>query len=335
LLLSLTAQRKDIADPKVIHEFAEQVEDQNTLNYLFLLTVADIRATNPNLWNSWRDALLRELFAATRWALRRGLERPLERAEKIEGLKNEARELLQTLGLTAETVDRVWKDLGDEYFLRYLPDEIAWHTIAISSCRENDFPLVLLRPVSQRGSPEIFVYATNQDFIFPHSTAVLDQLGLTVFDAKIITAKNGFVLNSYHVLEQSGRPIKDQLRQLDICSKLRDCLVNPGAAPLQVQRLEPRHTKHFPVPTQIEFKEDPEGRYTIIELVATDRPGLLSKVGQAFNRFGIRLHNAKISTIGSYAEDIFYITDLHNRPLNAEKLRQALHDAIVELVGKV
>jgi len=335
LLMSLTAQRKDISDPKVIHEFAEQVGDQNTLNHLFLLTVADIRATNPSLWNSWRDALLRELFATTRWALRRGLEKPLGRAEKIEGLKSEARELLQNLGLAAGTVDRVWKDLGDEYFQRYLPDEIAWHTIAISSCRVDDFPLVLLRPVSQRGSPEIFVYAKNQDFIFPHTTAVLDQLGLTIFDAKIITAKNGFVLNSYHVLEQSGRPIKDQLRQLDICRRLRDCLVKPGTAPLQVQRMEPRHTKHFPVPTQIDFKEDSEGRYTIIELVATDRPGLLSKVGQAFNRFGIRLHNAKISTIGSYAEDIFDITDLHNRPLHAEKLREALRETIVELVGKV
>jgi [protein-PII] uridylyltransferase len=89
------------------------------------------------------------------------------------------------------------------------------------------------------------------------------------------------------------------------------------------------------VPTQIVFKEDPDRRYTVIELVATDRPGLLSKVGQAFNRFGIRLHNAKISTIGVYAEDIFYITDLNNRPLHAEKLRDALRRAIVELVGKI
>lgn len=335
LLMSLTAQRKDISDPKVIHEFAEQVGDQNTLNHLFLLTVADIRATNPNLWNSWRDALLRDLYGATRWALRRGLENPLERAEKISGIKTEARELLASLGFSIDSVDRVWHDLGDDYFLRYMPEEIAWHTIAIASCRDEDFPLVLLRPMSQRGSPEIFLYARNQDFIFPHSTAVLDQLGLTIFDAKIITSNNGFVLNSYHVLEQSGRPIKDQLRQSDICNKLRNCLLSPTSAPVEVQRLEPRHTKHFQVPTQIAFKEDPDRRYTIIELVATDRPGLLSKVGQAFNRFGIRLHNAKISTIGSYAEDIFYITDLSNRPLHAEKLRDALRNAMVELVGKI
>jgi [protein-PII] uridylyltransferase len=335
LLMSLTAQRKDISDPRVIHEFAELVNDQNTLNHLFLLTVADIRATNPNLWNAWRDALLRDLFGSTRWALRRGLENPLERAEKVSGIMLEARDLIRSLRLDTTTTDRVWRDLGEDYFQRYMPEEIAWHTIAIASCHDEDLPLVLLRPMSQRGSPEIFVYAKNQDFIFPHSTAVLDQLGLTIFDAKIITAKNGYVLNSYHVLEQSGRPIRDQLRQIDICNKLRQCLVAPRSAPMEVQRLEPRHTKHFRVPTQIVFKEDPDGRYTVIELVATDRPGLLSKVGQAFNRFGIRLHNAKISTIGVYAEDIFYITDLNNRPLHAEKLRDALRRAIVELVGKI
>ncbi len=335
LLMSLTAQRKDISDPRIIHEFAELVQDQNTLNHLFLLTVADIRATNPNLWNAWRDALLRDLFGSTRWALRRGLDNPLERAEKVSGIMLEARELLGNLGLDTSTTDRIWRDLGEDYFQRYMPEEIAWHTIAIASCQDKHLPLVLLRPMSQRGSPEIFLYAKNQDFIFPHSTAVLDQLGLTIFDAKIITARNGYVLNSYHVLEQSGRPIRDQMRQIDICNKLRQCLASPRSAPLEVQRLEPRHTKHFQVPTQIIFKEDPDGRYTVIELVATDRPGLLSKVGQAFNRFGIRLHNAKISTIGVYAEDIFYITDLHNRPLHAEKLRDALRRAIVELVGKI
>ena len=333
LLMSLTAQRRDISDPKIIHEFAEQVEDQNRLNYLFLLTVADIRATNPTLWNSWRDALLRDLYAATRWALRRGLDNPLERAEQVAAIKAEARQLLDAHGMASEEIDRVWDDLGEEYFIRYLPDQIAWHTIAMASCRDQELPLVLLRPVSQRGSPEIFVYAHNRDYLFAHTTALLDQLGLTIFDAKIIGAGHGFVLHSYQVLEQSGRPIRDQMRQIDICHRLRTCLLHPETAPLKVERMEPRYTKHFQVPTRIEFKTDPEDRYTIIELVATDRPGLLSKVGQAFNRFGIRLHNAKISTIGSYAEDIFYITDLHDRPLHAARLKEALQSTITEMIG--
>ena len=334
LLMSMTAQRKDISNPEVIHEFATLVGDQNTLHHLYLLTVADIRATNPNLWNSWKSALLQELFTATRWAFRRGLERPLEQADKIRTVRAETRALLERLGIDAATTERVWDICPDEYFLRYLPEEIAWHTVAIGSCREDDLPLVLLRPMSQRGSAEIFIYARNGDFIFAHSTAILDQLGLTIFDAKIITARNGCVLSSYHVLEQTGEPIKDHRRQLQICGKLRECLLHPGTTPIQVQRREARQIRHFAVPTQVYYHEDPQNRHTIVELIATDRPGLLSKVGQAFNRAGIRLYNAKISTIGSRAEDIFYITDQADQPLTTETQKKHLAEVLVELVGE-
>lgn len=334
LLMSMTAQRKDINDPEIIYDFAIQVGDQNTLNHLYLLTVADIRATNPNLWNSWKDALLRELFTATRWAFRRGLERPLEQVDSIRTARGDARILLHKLGIPDPTTDQVWEAFPDEYFLRYLPEEIAWHTVAIGSCRDEDLPLVLLRPMSQRGSAEIFLYAHDQEFIFAHSTAVIDQLGLTIFDAKIITTPSGHVLYSYHVLEQTGEPIKDHHRQLQLCSKLRECLLNPGAAPIRVQRREAREIKHFTVPTQVYFHEDPQNRHTILELIATDRPGLLSKVGQAFARVGVRLFNARISTIGSRAEDIFYLSDPHNQPLADEAQKKRLADALVELVGE-
>lgn len=334
LLMSMTAQRKDINDPEVIREFATVVGDPSYLNHLYLLTVADIRATNPNLWNSWKGALLRELFTATRWAFRRGLENPLDLAEKIRASREESRALLHRLGLRESSIDQVWRTFVDDYFLRYLPDEIAWHTIAIASTQEQDLPLVLLRPVSQRGSAEVFLYAQDQDFIFSHSTAVLDQLGLTIFDAKVITTGNGFVLSSYHVLEQSGAPIRDQHRQVQICAKLRECLLHPTEEPIAVQRREPRVIKHFTVPTQVYFHEDPHNRHTIIELIATDRPGLLSKVGQAFDRSHIRLRNAKISTIGSRAEDIFYITDENDHPLTDDARKKQLCQNLIQLVGE-
>ena len=333
LLMSMTAQRKDISDPDVIHEFATAVGDQTALDHLYLLTVADIRATNPNLWNSWKDALLKELYLATRWALRRGLTRPVQQEEKIASAKRESRAMLMSLGISDAIVDDVWQILNDEYFLRYLPEEVAWHTVAIGTCDPKELPLVLLRPVSQRGSAEIFVFAHNQDFIFAHSTAVLDQIGLTVFDARIITLGNGYVLNSYQVLEQTGDPIRDHQRQVQICVKLRECLTQPGNVPIEVQRMEPRQIKHFTVPTQIYFHEDLQNRYTVLELVATDRPGLLSKVGQAFTKSGVRLYNAKISTIGSRAEDIFYITGEKEGMLTDESQKRILSENILEFVG--
>jgi len=335
LLMSMTAQRKDIADPEVIHAFATKVGDPDRLNHLYLLTVADIRATNPSLWNTWKGALLHELFTSTRRAFRSGLEKPADLEDRVRVAREDTLELLRHMGISGEAVGRIWPMLSDDYFMRFRPEEIAWHTVAIASCGPDELPLlVLLRPLSQRGCAEIFIHARNQDFIFANSTAVLDQLGLTILDARIITTRNGYVMNSYQVLEQTGEPIQDQRRQTQICSRMRQCLLDISAEPPQVQRLQKRQLRNFSVPTQVYFHPDPQQRTTVLELIATDRPGLLSKVGQAFGRVGIRLHDARISTIGSRAEDIFRVTDRQDRPLADDSLKRQLRDTLIELVGE-
>lgn len=332
LLMSMTAQRKDIGDPEVIHEFALAVGDQNTLNHLYLLTVADIRATNPALWNSWKDALLQELYTSTSWTLRRGLNNPPGYAEQIEAAQAESRELLHRLGLDNATIDRVWDRLGEEYFLRFLPEEIAWHTVAIASFHPERLPLVQLRPSSQRGSTEVFIYHRNDDGLFAQSTAILDQLGLTILDAKIVSAHPGFALLSFNVLEQIGTAPTGLSRLVQISRRLSEGL-GKTSHPLPVHRLPGRQIRHFAVHTQVFFHDDPQNRFSMLELVATDRPGLLSKVGQAFMQEGIRLHHAKITTIGSRAEDIFFITDRQDRPLTDEQDRNRLRQTIIEFVG--
>ncbi|WP_333688108.1 [protein-PII] uridylyltransferase [Methylococcus capsulatus] len=333
LVMSMTAQRKDLSDPEVIHEFAQIVRNQNTLNHLYLLTVADIRATNPSLWNSWKGALLQELYTSTSWTLRRGLDTPPDYAEQISAAKDEARTLLQRFGLAEDAITAVWENIGDDYFLRFLPEEIAWHTTAIAACQPEHLPLVLLRPESLRGSAEVFIYERNRDFLFAQTTAVLDQLGLTVLDAKIIASRQGFALLSFNVLERSGTAPEGLFRLVQICDRLKEALSGGGAPPPAVSRLATRQIRHFTVPTKVFFHDDPQNRFSILELIATDRPGLLSKVGQAFMRTGIRLHNAKISTVGSRAEDIFFITDREDRPLNGEADRAALRRVLIEFVG--
>ncbi len=335
LLMSLTAQRKDISDPDVIHAFATMVGNQRALDHLYLLTVADIRATNPSLWNTWKDALLRELYQQTRWTFRRGLARPLDMAERIRSIKEESGALLGQLKLPAASTETIWtRVFNDEYFLRHHPEEIAWHTIALSSPSALDLPLIMLRPVSQRGSAELFVYSRQQDFIFAHTTAVLDQLNLTILDARIISSADDHVVHTYHVLDQSGEAIQDPIRQLQISGKLRESLAGHLPMPFKVQRRESRQVKHFTVPTQIYFHEDPQQRSTVMELIATDRPGLLSKVGRAFSLSGVRLDNARISTIGSRAEDIFYLTGHDHLPLKDAAQLEMLKDTILSLVGR-
>ncbi len=329
LLMSMTAQRKDISDPDVIHTFALLVGSIQYLNYLYLLTVADIRATNPSLWNAWKDSLLKDLYIATHRALHRGLQNPVARSERIKENKKEANRELIKLGITKAAISKSWQHLSEDYFLRYSPDEIAWHTIAIAASTEQELPLVLLRPQTERGSAEIFIYTRNETQIFSICTATLDHLGLTILDARIITTEDQYVLNSFQVLEQSGEAINDLYREIHICDSLRQGLIAKQVKISKNIHKQSRQAKHFPIETSVTFLDTPSKKHTIIELITTDHAGLLSTIGKAFNELDIQLHDAKITTIGSRAEDMFYVTDQNNLPICDEQEQQRIRITIM------
>src|SRR6201999_4388403 len=126
LILSITSQKKDISDPDVVHEFARHVGDQVHLDYLYVLTVADVRGTNPKLWNAWKARLFEEFYERTKQALRRGLETPIDQEELIRETQAQVRERIPEV--PEELVNAVWSQWTDTYFLRFSPEEIAWHT---------------------------------------------------------------------------------------------------------------------------------------------------------------------------------------------------------------
>ena len=319
LLMSTTSQRKDISDPAVVHEFAHEVADQIHLDYLYLLTVGDIRGTNPKLWNDWRASLLRELYVTTSRALRLGLENPLERAQLILETQEQAHTVLRLLApdLPARAED-LWSTLGDDYFLRSSPDEVAWHSRGIVSAGDADLPLVLTR--SGRGGTEVFVYARDQEFLFAATCSALDRLGLSIVDARIITADNGMTLDSYVVLDLNGEPILDPTRLHEIERTLHEALQQPGNTRGQSRRLLRRQLRAFRTPTQVRFREDPTNSRTVLEVVTADRPGLLARIGWALADQAVRLQNAKISTFGERAEDVFFVTGRDNQPLSPQRL---------------
>ncbi len=335
LEMSTTAQRKDISDPDVIHEFAEKVGKIEYLNYLYLLTVADIRATNPKLWTSWKDSLLKELYISTTKAFRRGLENPVKQQDTILETKAEAHKELLKKGLSSTRIEKTWQHISPDYFLRYYPDEIIWHTIAINGCSKQDLPLILLRPQNQRGSAEIFIYAHHkqEDFIFSRTTAALDKLGLNILDARIITSENQFALNSFQVLEQSGEPINDLRRELHICSTIKQQLLAQSGNQQQNAHSHSRQAEHFPIRTKAIFHQDPQNRYNILQLITTDHPGLLSTLGQLFREHHFNILNAKISTIGSRAEDMFFLTMQDKQLINPEQ-QQEFIDELKQLLER-
>ncbi len=334
LLMSTTAQRRDISDPEVINTFAAEVGNERYLDYLYLLTVADIRATSPTVWNSWKDALLAELYHATHKALHRGLSNPIIQSEVIEERKKEARKQLRLHRISDEKIEGFWGRLSKEYFLRYSGSEIAWHTRAVIENDNKQIPLVLLRQQTERGGTEIFIYTPICGFQFTTTTTLLDQLGLNIVDARIIGSKDQYTVDTYIVLEDDGEPITGRFRLDEIKEQLERLLANPEQAPDKVHRQVARQLKHFPIPPRVFFHDDPNNERTIMEVVASDRPGLLSVISKVMAEQKIQLQNAKVSTLGERVEDIFFVTDEDGKPLVRAEQREELERAIVGALGE-
>jgi [protein-PII] uridylyltransferase len=333
LLMSVTAQRKDLSDPTVIHTFASEVSSIDMLNHLFLLTVADIRATNPELWNSWKDNLLQDLYHKTVHALQRGLDNPIDAEDRLREIKRAATQLLEDAGVSMSEAHNIWADFGDGYFLRHSADEVAWHTQVIMSRHVVGEPLVAIRQETQRGSTEIFVFVADHDNLFALVTAVLDRLGTDIVDARIVTSESGWAVDTFLILENSGETISDGLRVHEIQDALQHALRNPDDLPSVVMRRPPRRLRHFDVPLEIRRTDEQRGDVTPLEIIAPDAPGLLAKIGRAFVQCELRVHNARVMTIGERAQDVFFVSDKHNRPLGDPTLRR-LRDAIdAQLTG--
>ncbi len=330
LVLSTTAQKKDIADPDVIHEFALTVGDQVHLDFLYLLTVADVRGTNPKLWNSWKANLFEELYKRTKVVLRRGLENPIDREELIADHKRQALELLANSGVAGPDHAAVWEGFSDDYFLTHSPEEITWHTQLLAEHEHDKGEIrVAVRDVPQRGGMSVVVYAPSQFITFAPVTGALDELGLSIHDARLAPAGSGYTLSSYAVLERADCLASSELRLEEIRAGVKNAIERFDINAPQISRRVPRQVRMFSTLTRIEFSNDKAHARTVMELVTGDRPGLASRVGRVMVALGIRVLNAKISTVGERAEDVFFLCDRKQRPLTME-LRETLKQRLLE-----
>lgn len=329
LVFSITAQKKDISDPKVINDFAQLVGDQTHLDYLYVLTVSDVRGTNPKLWNNWKASLFSEFYERVKRALRRGSENPIDKDELVEEHQTVAREALLNAGVSAAQVEGIWERFPEFYFIRFSADEIAWHTELLAQRKKDDeTPLVSIRQVPGRGGTAVLAYTSRNQNSFAKTTALLDQLGINIVDARIMPTNDGHSLDTYHVLEDTNKELSDASRIRDIESELRRVLASTNNNLTAVTRRANRQVRLFTTATQINFSDDSLNHRTILELIAGDRPGLLSRIGQVFMQEHVYLHDAKIGTVGERAEDVFYVTDEAGHPLVAE-VRDRLQQQLV------
>ena len=307
LLMSSTAQRQDIDDPEVIKTFADIVGDTNKLNHLYLLTVADIRATNINLWNGWRDSLLKQLYNSTyAW-----LENNENQAKSVEekSSRNYKRALAELIdeGFSKTMIEELWQPYSQDYFLRHTIDEIVWQT-EFCLTHPNQTTIVNIRHHKQHKTQEIFIKTKDKPGVFAAITSCLEQLQLDIFDAKINTAQNE-VLNTFIVASNTLHD--DEIKQA-LLQQFDDL---SGVKPYSPQII-PRTMKLFETKPTLNFSTNDKHQYTTVELFTHDRPGLVSALAQAFLRTNTQLIDAKLTTLGDQVEDVFIISTENGKPLN-------------------
>ena len=331
LMMSMTAQRKDITDPVVINQFAALMETTEQLNNLYLLTVADIRATSPNLWNSWKDSLLKNLYQLTYLALDRGLENPKRTTEAIDDTKKQVLQTLNNNRLATSDIEKLWTRFKDDYFIRNSIERLVWQTTEILH-HEKSGPLVSLYRHPDTGATEIFIYMANHKNYFTLITTLLYEKNLSIQDASLHSTFDDFILGSFVILEVDAKPISSKRRLQSIKKLLGKNLRNINKPYNHLKRRTPHRYSHFDIKTKVKFTLSDNGKRTLMELVALDRPGLLSRIGQAFRQLNIELHSAKVVTLGEKVEDIFSITNSEELPLHSKKEQDQLRQLIKQFV---
>jgi len=292
----------------VVQRFAERVGDQERLDNLYLLTVADMRGTSPKVWNAWKDRLLSRLYHATTQALRRGFGAPVDLEARVADIRAQTLALLPA-GATRTLVEQHWAHLEPEYFLRHDPEALAWHARSIAATSAAALPLVATRYEPTTGGTEVLMFTADRDQLFAVVTGGFDRMNLSIWDARIHTTRQGFALDTYVVLDHEAHPITEPIALARLAEDMRTQLVTPKPGRDLANARLPRTLKAFPIETAVRFSPAHDGRSTMLEVTAQDRPGLLYQVALALQHCAVRLLTAKIATYGERAEDIFFVTD--------------------------
>ena len=304
LAMSTFAQKRDLADPAVISEFAHIVGTERRLIALYLLTVADIRGTSPKVWNAWKGKLLEDLLRAARAVLRgdgTGFD------QDVQAKRAEARRLLRLYALSDSASNALWRELDLAYFLRHEPQEIAWQTRHLHYRVAPEKPVVKARLSPIGEGIQVMIYCRDQTDLFARICGYFGQIGDNILDAKIHTTRHGYALDTFLVLSPLGPSHYREICNIiehDLAERLEGRAPLPPPAQGRVSRL----LKHFPVTPEVHIRPDERGPYHVLSITAGDRPGLLYAIARVLSKYHVSLHTAKIVTLGERAEDVFVVT---------------------------
>jgi [protein-PII] uridylyltransferase len=328
LTMSAIAQKKDIADPSVIREFATLCGTEKRLVALYLLTVADIRGTSPKVWNNWKARLLEQLYRTTK-SLLKG-EAGTSDFDLLADRLTEARRLLALYAIDLEKAEKFWRTVDSVYLQRHSADEIAWHTRNLFWRVASDQPVVRTRLMPEGAGLQVMVYVADQPDLFARVMKVFARLGFSVLDARVHTSKTGYALDTFTVVNpgSAGGAYRDvtQLLEHEITAGLQ----RPRDASIAPLGKTSRQQKHFPIAPRIEIVGDELGQRFALEIVAADRTGLLARIADVLAQRGVSIETARINTLGGRAEDVFVVS---GGRLAEESTRIGLETELAEAIG--
>ncbi|HEX5238179.1 MAG TPA: [protein-PII] uridylyltransferase [Sphingomicrobium sp.] len=324
LLMSATAFKRDLADSKTIEDFVHQVQSPERLRLLLILTVVDIRAVGPRVWNEWKRSLLASLFEAAEERLRLG-HKEHGRAEIV---RDRQRELAKKLGWKASTVSAFARRLPDSY---WVAEPFGWQVanakqVASAEARIGDpQPSVIIDDDPETGATRVSVFTPDREGLFYRICAGLASAGANIVDARIHTTRDGIALDNLLVVDSRGGPFGERRARTRIARSVTSALT--GDEPPLPSGEPPTRTAAFDIAPSVAIADRASNRTTVVEVNARDRPALLAALAGAIHREGHRIHSAHIATYGERAVDVFYLTKADGKKLTddaIDTLRRAL-----------
>ena len=304
LTMSQVAQKQDLSDPQVIARFAQRTGNLRRLTALYLLTVADVRGTSPKVWNAWKGKLLEDLYRMTAKLIAGDTIPQLAGvAEKQE----DARSALRYYGLRKGIELPLWEQLDISYFMRHPAEDIAWHTRHLYHCSDSPEPVVRAHLNPSGEGLQVMVYCPDQPQLFARLCGFFAVLGYSILDARIHTTRHGYALDSFIIFTPSEDIAYRDMIGLIEHDLTKQLTQRPAIPAVPTGRLS-RMVKHFPLTPTCEIRPDERGDHFLMNICAVDRPGLLYTIARIFDDHQVRLHTAKIGTLGERVEDVFLLS---------------------------
>ena len=304
LTMSATAQKKDTSDPAVVAEFAALVGDKAHLDALYLLTVADIRATNPKVWSTWKAELLKDLYNKTRSVLS-GQPLRTDRQSLLAEKEKAVTAALKKSALTDGQIRDYLDKLDLTYFMRHTVEDILWHAAILTQKHGTVGPIIELKEEAS-GLIKVFLSLKDKPGLLARVFRTFERNGLSVLEARIHTTRSGNVIDTFLVQDKRNRPNLTEFKSL-LTEHLRESLENnQELKPLKAARLS-RRSRSFPIKPVIDIEPDDAGKGALLQMTCTDRIGLLYTLARVLASHGVNLVSAKITTLDERVEDVFLI----------------------------